>query len=262
MKIGVFDSGLGGLAVARAIRARLPQYDYLYLGDTKRVPYGGRSQETIHEFTVQALDFLFAQDCRIVVLACNTASSEALRRSQQQYLPARYPERRVLGVTIPCAEDAARFDRVAVLGTRATVASGVYPREIQARNPSAQVFQLATPLLVPLLENGGDKYLDTVLEDYIRALPDAQALVLGCTHYGVLADRVRGRGTWTVIRAEDSVPPKLADYLERHPEHEQVLSRGESFRAIATDLPPAYEELAVRFFGEPIALEKVDLCGT
>lgn len=262
MKIGIFDSGLGGLSVARAIRARLPQYDYLYLSDVKRVPYGGRSQEAIHEFTVQALDYLFSHECRIVILACNTASAEALRRSQQQFLPARYPERRVLGVTIPCAEDAARYARIAVIGTRATVLSGVYPREIQTRNPSARVFQMATPLLVPLLENDGEKYLDAVLGDYLDALPEAEALVLGCTHYGVLADRVRRLGSWELIRAEDSVPAKLADYLDRHPEHESALSKGASFQAVATDLPPAYEELAARFFGETIALEKVDLCGT
>src|ERR1700727_135766 len=119
MKIGVFDSGLGGLAIARAIMKRLPDYDYLYLGDTKRVPYGGRSQETIHEFTSQALSYLFENDCRLVILACNTASAEALRKSQQEYLPRHFPERRVLGVIIPTAEACFMDSNVARVGVLA-----------------------------------------------------------------------------------------------------------------------------------------------
>lgn len=130
MQIGVFDSGLGGLAIAHAIIERLPQYDYLYLGDTKRVPYGGRSQETIHQFTSEALNFLFAHDCQLVILACNTASAEALRKSQQEYLPAFYPDRRVLGMIIPAAEAVAGYDRVGVLATVSTCESGAYQREI------------------------------------------------------------------------------------------------------------------------------------
>ncbi len=261
MKIGVFDSGLGGLAVARAIMARLPEYEYVYLGDTKRVPYGGRSQEAIHEFTSEALDFLFAADCHLVVLACNTASAEALRKTQQEYLPDRYPDRRVLGVVIPCVEAAVATGahRIGVLGTRSTVESGAYPREIIRRCPEAEVVQVAAPMLVPLIENDAVRHLDPFLQEYLDALGYVEALVLGCTHYSLIASQVRRRFAGPVLVSDEVVPEKLADYLLRHPEHESKLGRTGSRRYCLTDLTSGYAEMAARLMGDEIDLERVQL---
>jgi len=261
MRIGIFDSGLGGLSVARAIFERLPQYDYLYLGDTKRVPYGGRSQEAIHEFVSEALDFLFANDCHLVVLACNTASAEALRKSQQEYLPNTFPERRVLGVVIPCAEAAAALDvrQVGVIGTASTVESGAYLRELKQQDPKLEVTQRSTPLLVPIIEGDGLKYLAPILSDYLEPLQGTEALVLGCTHYGLIKDQIRALYSGTVITSDEVVPDKLASYLDRHPEHQSVLSQGRSRRYCVTDLGPGYGDLADRLFGEHIDLELVSI---
>src|SRR3989338_4317927 len=163
--IGVFDSGFGGLTIFKHIARALPAYDFVYLGDNARAPYGNRSQETIYAFTVEAVDWLFKQGCTLVILACNTASSEALRKLQQEWLPKHYPDRRVLGVIRPLAEEASkisRFGRIGVVGTKATIESGAYKRELKAqgsprlRSGQAKLkdFQNACPLLVPLIEEG------------------------------------------------------------------------------------------------------------
>lgn len=175
MKIGIFDSGLGGLGVGLRIIDALPQYDYVYLGDTQRVPYGNRAQDTIYRFTREAVDFLFAQDCVLVILACNTASAEALRRIQQEHVPATHPDRKVLGVLIPAAESAvAHGDRIGVIATAGAVASKAWPREIHRIDPAKKVFQKATPLLVPLVENDGLKWVEPILSEYLEPLKDAQ----------------------------------------------------------------------------------------
>ncbi len=259
----MFDSGLGGLALATAIRARLPQYNYLYLGDTKRVPYGNRSQATIHEFVGQALDFLFQQDCRLVILACNTASAEALRKSQQEYLPSYYPERRVLGVLIPTVEAALEGsgDLSGVLATSSTVASKAYEREFARIEPSCSIVQVAAPLLVPLIENDGVKYLGPVLDDYLEPFnrQGVTRLVLGCTHYCLIKDEVRKRTQARVLSQDEIVPDKLADYLERHPEMESHLAKGGQIRYCVTDEPVGYGEFVTRLVGEPLEFEPVVL---
>lgn len=256
----MFDSGVGGLAIARAIAERLPEYDYLYLGDTKRVPYGGRSQETVHEFTGQALAYLFAHDCELVVLACNTASAEALRKSQQEYLPTHYPQRRVLGVIIPSAEAVAEIPgckRVGVLATASTVESGAYEREILRQKPSMQIASVAAPLLVPLVENSGLKYLGPILDDYLEELPKVDAVVLGCTHYCMIKDAVRKRVRVPVISQDEVVPEKFADYLRRHPEIESRLGRSGERLYHVTDVTAANQAWARTTAGA--TLEKVTL---
>ena len=262
MKIGVFDSGLGGLAIAGAIMRQLPQYDYLYLGDTKRVPYGGRSQETIHEFTSQALTYLFSHDCQLIILACNTASAEALRKSQQEYLPQHYPDRRVLGVIIPTAEAACEGmegERIGVLATASTVESGAYDRELKRQSPQAVVCQVAAPLLVPLLENQGRKYLAPVLADYLHPLLEqgVQKIVLGCTHYCLLKQDIRALTEVPVISQDEVVPEKLVDYLRRHPEIESRLSKSGSREYHVTDITAGYQQLAREMSGQEIHLTKV-----
>jgi len=262
MRIGVFDSGLGGLAIAQAIIRRLPQYDYLYLGDTKRVPYGGRSQETIHEFTSQALDYLFANDCHLVVLACNTASAEALRRSQQEYLPRHYPERNVLGVIIPTAEavfEATDARRIGVLATQSTVHSRAYERELRRLKGGVEVVGQAAPLLVPLIEHDGLKYVDAVLDDYLASMGDVDAVILGCTHYSWVKGHVRERVRVPVVSQDEVVPDKLADYLVRHPEHEERLGRRRERLYHVTDVTDGYRALATKLAGEDVQLERVQL---
>ena len=288
MRIGVFDSGLGGLLIAQSIVKRLPQYDYLYLGDTKRVPYGNRSQRTIHEFVSEALDYLFKKDCQLIILACNTASAEALRKSQQEYLPRNYPDRRVLGVVIPMAEAAVEAltagkemasagsrsagpigslsaeisaTRVGVLATASTVESGAYARELNRVQPGIIVVQNPAPLLVPLVENDGFKYVGPVLDDYLAPLKERQiqSLILGCTHYAALKDQIREKINVPVISPDEVVPEKLADYLERHPEIESKLSKKGSRTYEVTDLTESYYSLARRLAGKDVDLELTSL---
>jgi len=264
MKIGVFDSGLGGLAIAQAIMRRLPDYDYLYLGDTKRVPYGGRSQEAIHEFTSQAVTYMFQHGCQIVILACNTASAEALRKSQQEYLPKNYPSRRVLGVIIPTAEacfESGEIDRVGVLATNSTVESKAYERELLRQCPSVEVFQVAAPLLVPIVENDGRKYAGPMLDDYLAPLLAAgvDRIVLGCTHYCLLKDEIRARAGIPVISQDEVIPEKLENYLYRHPEIVERLDRSGFCEYHVTDLTCGYQRFAAELAQAPLELQKVSL---
>lgn len=264
MKIGVFDSGLGGLAITQAIMQGLPEYDYLYLGDTKRVPYGGRSQDTIHEFTSQALSYLFAHDCRLIILACNTASAEALRKSQQDYLPSNYPERRVLGVIIPTAEACFSHGKVAkvgVMATSSTVESNAYVRELLRQNSEVQIHQVAAPLLVPIVENDGMKYVSPILDDYLAPLLAAgvERILLGCTHYCLLKDEIRAKTSIGVISQDEVIPSKLADYLLRHPEIDADLTRCGTREYHVTDVTSGYEKLAAKLSGTEVNLQKVSL---
>lgn len=264
MKIGVFDSGLGGLAIADAIMRRLPQYDYLYLGDTKRVPYGGRSQETIHEFTSQALSYLFENNCQLVILACNTASAEALRKTQQEYLPNNYPDRRVLGVIIPTAEAcfvSGSTRKIGVLATQSTVESKAYERELLRQNSHVEVVQVAAPLLVPLVENDGRKYVDPILDDYLAPLQiaEVECIVLGCTHYCLLKNEIRAKVKVPIVSQDEVVPDKLADYLDRHPEIEERIGRGRNREYYVTDITSAYRRFADELAQTSISLQKVTL---
>ena len=267
MRIGVFDSGLGGLLVAQAIIKRLPQYDYLYLGDTKRVPYGNRSQETIHEFVGEALDYLFTHECQLIILACNTASAEALRKSQQEYLPRNYPDRRVLGVVIPMTEaavEAVKPDgnpKVGVIATASTVESNAYVRELHRVHPETEVVQNPAPLLVPLVENDGFKYVGPVLDDYLAPLIEKriESLVLGCTHYAALKHQIKERIDVPIISPDEVVPEKLGDYLHRHPEIESKLAKTATRVYEVTDLTSSYSELASRLAGETIDLKLTQL---
>ena len=197
--IGVFDSGFGGLVVLQEFLALLPRYDYLYLGDNARIPYGTRSDRVVIRFTEQAVDFLFRQGCELIILACHTASAKALRTIQQKYLPEHYPERRVLGVLIPTVEEAlARSPRkrVGVIATEGTVTSRSFELELKKIDPEVQVFQEACPLLVPLIEEGEQDWEGTamLLRRYLAPLQTAgiDTLILGCTHYSILKEKIAG----------------------------------------------------------------------
>ena len=260
--IGIFDSGFGGLEILREIVKKLPQYDYIYLGDTARLPYGTRSQEVVYNFTEQAVDFLFKKGCQMIILACNTASSEALRRIQKEYLPKHYPERRVLGVIIPAAEAAAGGTNIGVIATEGSVASGTFERELKKINPQIEIFQQACPLLVPIIEAGEEssqigemalrKYLSPLLEKNI------DTLILGCTHYGLLEPKIReiiGEKI-NIISEGKIVAQKLEDYLKRHPEIENFLTKNSKVDFLTTDLSDKFITLGSKFFGRPIRAEK------
>src|SRR3989344_8545695 len=194
MKIGIFDSGLGGLIIARAIYKRMPQYDYVYFGDTKRLPYGNKSHNAVFEFTREGVDYLFRKEnCAIVIIACNTASARALRQIQQEYLPKNFKDRRVLGVLIPAAEVASNYKRVGVLATLGTVASNTWVTEIQKLNKETKVFQNSAPMLVPLIEDGENTLAKPFLLKYLKPFMNKKldALVLGCTHYPILKKEIR-----------------------------------------------------------------------
>lgn len=264
MKIGVFDSGLGGLLIARSIIEALPQYDYLYLGDTARVPYGTRSRDIIYHFTREAVDYLFRQGCGLIVIACNTASADALRRVQQEYLPVNYPSRRVLGVLIPAAEEAAAASKrgpIGVLATQATVHSGAFLREIRKLRPDAAVVQQAAPLLVSLIEMDGIKFARPILSEYLQPFADAgvDTLILGCTHYPVLKDQIRELlpASVKIVDQNDVVPAKLVDYLQRHPEIESTLTRSGLRTFQVTDLTHSAESFAEMLFAHRVHLETV-----
>ena len=265
MTIGIFDSGLGGLVMTRAFREALPDYDFLYFGDTLHVPFGPRSAEAIYDFTLQAVDYLFQQGCPLVLIACNTASANALRRLQQEYLPTHYPDRRILGVIVPTIEAtlATGHKRIGLIGTAFTVNSGTYRDELQKINPEIEIFGKATPLLVPLVENNGIKYAEPVLKDYLAPLLDTgiDSLILGCTHYPLFKPMLQDllpKGV-DIISQDEIVPAKLVDYLDRHPEIDDRLSKKGQLNVLLTDVTSSYAEIGETLFGKPIAFEKITL---
>ncbi len=264
MRIGVFDSGFGGLHVLRSIARELPQYEYVYLGDTARAPYGDRPQETIYEYTKQAVDFLFAQNCGIVIIACNTASSEALRKIQDEY----GAKKKVLGVLIPAAEVATKKTksrRVGVIATSGTVASEKFVRELVKLDAGVAVFQNACPLLVPLVEAGEHTTpeMDTILARYLRPLlrKNIDTLILGCTHYGILEKKIRAivGPDISIISEAKVVPKKLENYLERHGEIEKTLSRRPIIHFYSTDRTNNFKILGSKLFGRAIRVKRAVL---
>ncbi|MFT4063108.1 MAG: glutamate racemase [Edaphocola sp.] len=268
--IGIFDSGYGGLTVFRAIAEKLPQYDYLYLGDNARAPYGNRSFETVYEYTLECVQWLFAQGCPLVILACNTASAKALRSIQQNDLPLMAPNRRVLGVIRPSAEVVGAFSaskKVGVLATKGTVASGSYVIEIANFYPDVQVYQQACPLWVPFIESGeykgdgADYYVQKDLEALFAQDPAIDTVLLGCTHYPLLLDKIRKylpHGVEAIAQGA-LVADSLADYLQRRPEMDLQLSKGASRQFYTTDNTADFMEHATTFFGEAVAAHKAVL---
>lgn len=265
--IGVFDSGFGGLQILRHIVKILPQYNYIYLGDTARTPYGSRSKEVIFDFTSQAVDFLFKNNCGLIILACNTASSEALRKIQMEYLPKHYPKRKVLGVIIPTAEEAVKFSkkRIGVMATEGTVASGTFVRELKKLNSNVHVFQQACPLLVPLIESGEEnsKAADLILKNYLKNLINKKidTLILGCTHYGILKNKIEKitKNKIVVLSEGEIVGRKLKDYLIRHTEIEKNLVKKPQVKFFTTDLTDKFKNLGSKFFHKKILAKRVEL---
>lgn len=266
MKIGIFDSGLGGLHIAHAIRQELPEYDYIYLGDTLHVPYGRRSHSTIYELTCKAVDYLFREGCALVIIACNTASAMALRKVQQEYLVTNYPERRVLGVIVPTLEYTIeqRHKKIGLLATEASASSGIYEEELVKIDPEINLLSQAAPLLVPMIEHDGDDFLDQALEKYIQPLmqENIDSLILGCTHYCLLKDSIINitNNQVDIIAQDEIIPIKLKDYLERHQDIQRSLTTTSSFKLCVTDRSDSFASAAKQILSnECISLDLVQL---
>lgn len=268
--IGVFDSGYGGLTVLKDIAARLPQYDYLYLGDNARAPYGNRSFETVYHYTLQCVQWFFSQGCHLVILACNTASAKALRTIQQNDLPRIGPAKRVLGVIRPSTEMIGHYTKtntVGILATSGTVLSGSYPIEIAKFFPSVKVVQEACPMWVPLIEAnehnkpGADYFVKQHINNIFSKSDRIDTLLLACTHYPLLKDAIAQLlppGV-TLLSQGQIVADSLSDYLQRHPEIAQSCSKNGQLRFFTTDSTEDFDNHASNFFGAAVKSEHLDL---
>jgi len=262
--IGIFDSGYGGLTVFKEISKKLPQYDYIYLGDNARSPYGTRSFETVYKYTLEAVNWFFNRGCPLVILACNTASAKALRSIQQQDLPFMTdPSKRILGVIRPTAEligNLTASDKVGVMATNGTVSSGSYPIEIHKFWPHIEVFQQACPLWVPLVENneydneGADYFIKKYVDELLAQNNQVDAILLACTHYPLLREKIAKylpAGT-NLLSQGEIVADSLVDYLQRHPEMESRISKEGKTSFFTTDDTTDFDKKATVFYGEKI----------
>ncbi len=268
--IGIFDSGYGGLTILEQIRKELPGYDYLYLGDNARTPYGTRSFDVVYRFTLQCVEYLFRQGCHLVILACNTASAKALRTIQQNDLSKIDPNRRVLGVIRPTVEEVAKFTKtkhIGLLATSGTVLSDSYPLEIHKIDPDIVVSSEACPLWVPLIENnehqneGADYFVKKYIRNLLNQDSQIDSVILGCTHYPLLYNKIARElpeGVKIVSQGE-IVAGSLADYLQRHPEMEEKCSRNASCRYLTTENPGKFSSSASIFLAEEIVAEHVEV---
>jgi glutamate racemase len=268
--IGIFDSGYGGLTVFKEIVRVLPQYDYAYLGDNARAPYGPRSFETVYRYTLECVQTLFGMGCHLVILACNTASAKALRNIQQLDLPLIAPGRRVLGVIRPTTERIGRYTRtrhVGILATRGTVLSESYVIEIEKFFPDIRVHQQACPMWAPLVENnehaspGADYFVQKDLDHLLFQSADIDTVVLACTHYPLLINKIQqflpaGIG---ILSQGEIVADSLAEYLQRHPEIASICSKGGQRRFYTTESPEDFDAKASVFFGRPVSAQHVEL---
>lgn len=269
-RIGVFDSGYGGLTILRQIRQMLPQYDYIYLGDNARAPYGSHSFDIIYRYTLQAVQALFEQGCQLVILACNTASAKALRTIQQVDLPKLDPSRRVLGVIRPTVEAVGPLSHsrhIGLLATQGTVNSGSYTLELHKLWPDITVTGLACPMWVPLVENfefdspGADYFVKKRIEGILRLDPKIDTLILGCTHYPLLMNKIlkyTPPGVRIVPQGE-YVAASLQQYLERHDELRQKLSQGGTCKYLTTESTEKFNQSAAMFMHQNVQSEQIEL---
>jgi glutamate racemase len=268
--IGVFDSGYGGLTVLKEIVNRLPRYDYIYLGDNARAPYGNRSFETVYHYTLQCVQWFFDQGCSLVILACNTASAKALRTIQQNDLPKMAPGKRVLGVIRPTTEVIGNYSEsksVGILATNGTVTSNSYPIEIEKFFPNLSVTQEACPMWVPLVENneyqghGANFFIKKNLTHIFGKDPKIDVILLACTHYPLLNEKIKEYlpvGVKLISQGE-IVADSLFDYLLRHPEMETKCSKNRLRSFYTTDSSEDFDNHATIFFGEPVQAKHLDL---
>jgi glutamate racemase len=264
--IGVFDSGYGGLSILKELVKELPEYDYLYLGDNARAPYGTRSFETVYHYTLECVQHLFNEGCELVILACNTASAKALRTIQQKDLPIIAPNKRVLGVIRPTTEmvgELSKSKTVGILGTSGTVQSESYVVEINKFFPEIKVIQEACPMWVPLVENnehkgdGADYFIKKHLDNIFNKAPETDTLVLGCTHYPLLMDKIKKHlpENIKVLAQGEVIAHSLKDYLQRHPEIEGKCGKSGKLRFLTTDDNLIFDKMGSIFFEKEIHSE-------
>lgn len=269
--IGVFDSGYGGLTILSAIRKLLPEYDYVYLGDNARSPYGTRSFDVINDFTLQAVRYLFSEGCPLVILACNTASAKALREIQQKYLPtSEDPSRRVLGVIRPTAEvvgDVTETKHIGIMATPGTISAQSYEVELAKLFPDVSVHGQACPMWVPLVEygesngEGADFFVQKYLNELLEQDKQIDSIVLACTHYPLLRPKIEQylpEGI-TLLSQGELVATSLKDYLHRHPEMNDRLTQGSSIRYLTTECPDKFGDLASIFVDEEVNATRVKI---
>ena len=268
--IGVFDSGYGGLTIYNEIQKLLPQYDYLYLGDNARTPYGTRSFDVVCEFTRQAVRYLFQQGCQLVILACNTASAKALRTIQQADLPALDPNRRVLGIIRPTVEhvgEVTKSGHVGVLATEGTIKSHSYPLEIRKLYPEIEVVGESCPMWVPLVETneyeseGADFFVKRHIDNLMARDPEIDTIILGCTHYPILMEKIRKYTPdgITLLTQGAAVAASLAEYLQRHPEMERLCTKGGKTVFCTTESDGKFGTQASLFLNYPVEVKNVTL---
>jgi len=269
--IGVFDSGYGGLTILSAIRKLLPEYDYVYLGDNARSPYGTRSFDVINDFTLQAVRYLFSEGCPLVILACNTASAKALREIQQKYLPtSEDPSRRVLGVIRPTAEvvgNVTETKHIGIMATPGTISAQSYEVELAKLFPDVSVHGQACPMWVPLVEygesngEGADFFVQKYLNELLEQDKQIDSIVLACTHYPLLRPKIEQylpEGI-TLLSQGELVATSLKDYLHRHPEMNARLTQGGSIRYLTTECPDKFGDLASIFVDEEVNATRVKI---
>ena len=266
--IGLFDSGYGGLTIFEKIREAMPEYDYLYLGDNARAPYGSRSFEVVYRFTLQAVEKLFKEGCHLVILACNTASAKALRTIQQNDLPHMDPNRRVLGVirpTVELVDSISKSKHVGVVGTTGTISSQSYSLEIGKMFPHIKVSGEACPMWVPLVENnefnapGADYFVQKHLDLLFTKDPQIDTIILGCTHYPLLMDKIKKYvpSGITLLAQGEYVAASLKDYLVRHPEMDQKITKNGVSRFLTTESAAKFAEAASIFLNQQIDVQQV-----
>ena len=268
--IGIFDSGYGGLTILEKIRSELPGYDYIYLGDNARTPYGTRSFEVVYKYTLECVTRMFEMGCQLIVLACNTASAKALRTIQQRDLPHMDPNRRVLGVIRPTVEAVGavtRTNHIGLLATTGTVQSNSYPLEIHKINSDIQVFSEACPMWVPLIENnehlskGSDYFIWKNVKHLMDSDPLIDTIMLGCTHFPLIEDKIKSylpEGIIVVSQGE-IVARSLVDYLKRHPEMDNRCTKNGTCRYLSTESVEKFTSAASIFLNEEILAEHIDL---
>lgn len=268
--IGVFDSGYGGLTVLREVVDRLPQYDYIYLGDNARAPYGTRSFDTVYRYTLQCVKWLLSQNCPLIILACNTASAKALRTIQQNDLQKLNPAARVLGVIRPTAEVIGNYSQtgtIGILATNGTVQSESYLMEIEKFFPGMNVVQEACPMWVPIIEageheaDGADYFVKKHVDNILKTSPRIDALLLACTHYPLLKEKIQALlpAQVKLLAQGEVVAQSLLEYLQRHSEIETQLTKQKNRKFYTTDSAQDFEQKATLFFGEAVKAEHIDL---
>ncbi len=268
--IGIFDSGYGGLTILSEIQKKLPQYDFLYLGDNARAPYGTRSFDVVYEFTLEAVNELFSRGCELIILACNTASAKALRTIQQKDLPSLDPNKRVLGVIRPSTEIISQYSKtnhVGILATEGTVKSESYPIEIKKFSPQTVVTQIACSMWVPLIENGrhtstaGQLFIKEDVDQLLSNDPDIDVIILGCTHYPILKSYIESivPSNIKVIAQGPIIAEKLEDYLIRHPELEIKCSKNGKTDYLTTENALDFDKNASLFLGQKIKSQHIKL---